>query len=371
MVEHLEYVAAQEGVPAEPEALNIIAQKADGGMRDALSIFDQLVSFTNGNITYRAVIDNLNVLDYEYYFRLTDHMLAGNVREALLTLNDILAKGFDGQNIISGLASHFRDLLVCRDPATLILFEVGASIRERYKETAQRCPDPLLYKAIELSAGCDLNYRLSRNKRLLLELTLIQLCQLTQSPPDDSKKKTLTQPVDSPVVTTQLPSGAGQPPPAAPPRKTAPPILSTSIKKMGKPNDKDDSAPAASAATEQLAPFTTEELAQYWNEYAQAIEGNEYLKNTMINCRPALQEDFHFEVSVHNPGQQDELLGDSIKLLPFLRRQLKNTRIQMRILISETNEKKTPYTTAEKYEHLLRVNPMFGKLIEELNLTPA
>ena len=139
MVEHLEYVSSCEGVTAEPEALNVIAQKADGGMRDALSIFDQVVSFTNGNIAYQAVIDNLNVLDYEYYFRLTDAMLSGNVRSAILILNDILSKGFDGQNIITGLASHFRDLLVCKDEATLILFEVGASIRERYKEMAKRC----------------------------------------------------------------------------------------------------------------------------------------------------------------------------------------------------------------------------------------
>ena len=179
MVEHLEYVASRENVTAEPEALNVIAQKADGGMRDALSIFDQVVSFTNGNITYQAVIDNLNVLDYEYYFRLTDSILAGNVRSSILTLNEILSKGFDGQNIITGLAAHFRDLLVCKDEATLILFEVGASIRGRYKEMAKRCPDQLLFKAIELANTCDLNYRASRNKRLLLELTLIQLCQLS------------------------------------------------------------------------------------------------------------------------------------------------------------------------------------------------
>ena len=182
MVEHLEYVASCEGVQAEPEALNVIAQKADGGMRDALSIFDQVVSFTNGNITYQAVIDNLNVLDYEYYFRLTEAMLSGSVRPALLLLNDILSKGFDGQHVITGLASHFRDLLVCRDESTLVLFEMGASIRERYKEMAKRCSDSWLFKAIELANTCDMNYRTSRNKRLLLELTLIQLCQLNQIP---------------------------------------------------------------------------------------------------------------------------------------------------------------------------------------------
>jgi len=189
IVEHLQYVAKQENITVEPAALNVIALKADGGMRDALSIFDQIVSFTNGNITYQAVIDNLNVLDYEYYFTLTEAILAGNVRNCLLTLNEILSKGFDGQNIITGLASHFRDLLVSKDPETLKLFETGAAVRERYRDLATRCSDKLLYAAIELANRCDLDYRNSRNKRLLLELTLIQLCQLTTTPADDVKKK--------------------------------------------------------------------------------------------------------------------------------------------------------------------------------------
>ena len=190
-VEHLQYVAQQEGAQAEENALNVIAQKADGGMRDALSIFDQVMSFTGGKITYQAVIDNLNVLDYEYYFRLTDAILTSNVRQAILLLNEILNKGFDGHNIITGLTGHFRDLLVCKDEQTLVLFEVGASIRTRYIEMAKRCDDTLLFRAIELANGCDLNYRLSRNKRLLLELACIQLCQLTiaTSEAEELKKK--------------------------------------------------------------------------------------------------------------------------------------------------------------------------------------
>jgi DNA polymerase-3 subunit gamma/tau len=190
IIEHLQYVAQQENIVAEPDALNVIAQKADGGMRDALSIFDQVVSFTSGNITYKSVIDNLNVLDYEYYFRFTDSILRGDVKACLLTLNEILEKGFDGQNIISGLATHFRNLLVCKDESTLVLFEVGASIRETYRETAKRCNEQLLYKSIELANRCDYEYRNSRNKRLLLELTLIQICQLTDaSSTGDEKKK--------------------------------------------------------------------------------------------------------------------------------------------------------------------------------------
>jgi DNA polymerase-3 subunit gamma/tau len=383
MVEHLEYVASQEGVTAEPEALNVIAQKADGGMRDALSIFDQVVSFTNGNITYRAVIDNLNVLDYEYYFRLTDSMLTGNVYQAILTLNEILGKGFDGQNIITGLASHFRDLLVCKDEATLILFEVGASIRERYKETAGRCHDQLLYRAIEIANGCDLNYRVSRNKRLLLELTLIQLCQLAQSNSDGSKKKLLIEPIDdsgkppppNAVVTTQLPPtpAPAAPPGAAEPARKAPrPMMSTSIKKLGKEEEQEaDKQTSASAVKEELlTPFHAADLIKLWDEYAQAMEGNAYLKGIMVNCKPVLQENYYFEVPVHNPGQQDELLNDSVKLLPYLRKHLKNSRIQMRIRISETNEKKLAYTSSEKYEHLISMNPLLGRLKEEFNLIP-
>lgn len=190
-VEHLQYVANQENVKTEPEALNVLAQKADGGMRDALSIFDQVVSFTGGNVTYKAVIENLNVLDYEYYFRLTDCILANNVVEGLLILNEILSKGFDGNNVVTGIASHFRDLLLCKDIKTAELFEVGASIRERYIETAKKCSNEFLYKAIELVNESDLNYRYSRNKRLLSDLTIIRLCQLSspQAGTEDQKKK--------------------------------------------------------------------------------------------------------------------------------------------------------------------------------------
>lgn len=189
-VEHLQYVASQENVQTEPEALNVLAQKADGGMRDALSIFDQVVSFTGGNVTYKAVIENLNVLDYEYYFRLTDCILANNVVDGLLILNEILSKGFDGNNVITGIASHFRDLLLCKDPKTAELFEVGASIRDRYIETARKCNNEFLYKAIDIVNESDLNYRLSRNKRLLSDLTIIRLCQLSspQTGLEDQKK---------------------------------------------------------------------------------------------------------------------------------------------------------------------------------------
>lgn len=400
MVEHLQYVSSQEGVTAEPEALNVIAQKADGGMRDALSIFDQVVSFTNGNITYQAVIDNLNVLDYEYYFRLTDAILSGNVRASLLILNEILGKGFDGQNIITGLAGHFRDLLVCRDESTLVLFEVGASIRERYKEMAKHCPDQLLFKAIELANTCDLNYRASRNKRLLLELTLIQLCQLTQVAVDDKKKALIEpiagtnpssqavnsgkpqQPPQAPSVTaaagapqvmsTHMPSSVPAPPPSTAPnpaRRTARP-MGISMKEIGVEKPKQQTVQQATTnVKEVVTPFDNDSLVREWDNYAATIDKKVYLKNTMINCKPTLQENYYFEVAVHNPGQQEELINNAIHILPFLRQHLTNSRIQMRVRIVEGNEKHLAYTSTEKLELLMKINPTLGRLRDEFNLT--
>ena len=400
MVEHLQYVSSQEGVTAEPEALNVIAQKADGGMRDALSIFDQVVSFTNGNITYQAVIDNLNVLDYEYYFRLTDAILSGNVRASLLILNEILGKGFDGQNIITGLAGHFRDLLVCRDESTLVLFEVGASIRERYKEMAKHCPDQLLFKAIELANTCDLNYRASRNKRLLLELTLIQLCQLTQVAADDKKKALIEpiagtnpssqavnsgkpqQPPQAPSVTaaagapqvmsTHMPSSVPAPPPSTAPnsvRRTARP-MGISMKEIGVEKPKQQTVQQATTnVKEVVTPFDNDSLVREWDNYAATIDKKVSLKNTMINCKPTLQENYYFEVAVHNPGQQEELINNAIHILPFLRQHLTNSRIQMRVRIVEGNEKHLAYTSTEKLELLMKINPTLGRLRDEFNLT--
>lgn len=183
-VAHLQYVAQSEGVVVDVNGLNVIAQKSDGGMRDALSIFDQLVSFCGNNITYQGVIDNLNVLDYEYYFKVVDAMLAGDVMSALLIFNDVLSKGFDAHHFITGLAAHLRDVLVSKDEKTLQLLEVGDDIRKRYMEQSQLCAPEFIYMALKIANDCDLDYRVSKNKRLLVELALIRLCQL-----HDEKKK--------------------------------------------------------------------------------------------------------------------------------------------------------------------------------------
>ncbi|OCW94994.1 DNA polymerase III, subunit gamma and tau [Macellibacteroides sp. HH-ZS] len=400
-VAHLQYVAASEGVTADADALNVIAQKSDGGMRDALSIFDQVVSYTGGNITYQTVIDNLNVLDYEYYFKLTEAILGTNVFNALLILNDILNKGFDGQHVITGLSSHFRDLLVCRDKEALVLFEVGATIRERYLSMAMRCPDTFLFKAIELANTCDLNYRASNNKRLLLELTLIQLCQLqAQSEGSDSKKKGIIEsiPQQAPVhsnssvqqvaqrtstVTTQTVPGNNISQPIQQNQTNIPvqtPVAAAnsgkkpmgmpraiSIKNIGEEKPADE-VKREVVQQEMVTSFREEELIRFWNLFADTAGEKVYLKNTMINCKPTLKENYVFEVAVHNPGQQQELENSAVDLLPYLRSNLRNTRIQMSIRIIESNEKHLAYTSTEKYDLLLRTNPVLTKLKEEFNL---
>ncbi len=183
---YLKYVAEQEGVDIEETGINVIAQKADGAMRDALSIFDQIVSFSGKKITYQDVIENLNVLDYEYYFKITDCFLKGEIPEVLTLFNDIIEKGFDGHHFITGLSTHFRDLLVCKDPKTVQLLQVGAEIQEKYAVQAELCDYTFLIRGIDIASECDLNYKTSQNKRLLVELSLIKIAQLAE------KKKPVT-----------------------------------------------------------------------------------------------------------------------------------------------------------------------------------
>jgi DNA polymerase-3 subunit gamma/tau len=385
IVEHLQYVASQEGISAEPEALNVIAQKVDGGMRDALSIFDQIVSYSGGNITYKSVIENLNILDYDYYFRFTDIILKGEVRNCMLLLNEIFRKGFDGQHIINGLASHFRDLLVCKDESTLILFEMGASIRDRYRDMAKQCTEQFLYQAISLANDCDLKYRESHNKRLLLELTLIQLCQLTPSGAQqpEEKKKSLHALTDMPATPAPLPPEAAKTfspeskktaEPAAPlsPGVANRPPRSTSIGKLASTNEPQlvHQPPVEKKNESGETPFGIEEITRCWDEYATKMpEQKGHLKNTMMNCKPVLKDNFRFEVVVYNPVQKDELLNESAEILKALRTQLKNSRIQFTVVIDETNEKKLAYTATEKFEHLNKINSLLSDLKEEFDLT--
>jgi len=402
IVEHLQYVAQEEGVATEPEALNVIAQKADGGMRDALSIFDQTASYTQGNITYKAVIENLNVLDYEYYFRLTDAILDGNVVNCLLILNDILNRGFEGQYIISGVASHFRDLLVCKDIKTAALFEVGASIREQYIETAKRCNNELLYKAIEIANECDLNYRISKNRRLLLEITLIKLCQLQDNPDRKEEKKNSlkpiekntvesrpestenrsknsesnSQPISQPVTTNKPQAGA---PPQAKPDTTAKPSSALSKKSalngMGislsslrnKKEEKADEDESETTINGNNA-FTEKQLIAAWDEYAENLKGEPLLKNTMNLYKPKLISEVIFEVEVNTEINKEYLTSNSMSLLTFLRGKVKNDDLTMTIKIAKGNAITKPLTSREIFDEMAEKNPALQRLSDEFGL---
>ena len=415
-VNHLSYVASKEGITAEPEALNVISLKADGGMRDALSIFDQVVSFTGGNITYKSVIDNLNVLDYEYYFRLTDCFLENKVSDALLLFNDVLNKGFDGSHFVTGLASHFRDLLVSKDSVTISLLEVGASIRQRYQEQAQKCPLPFLYRAMKLCNDCDLNYRTSKNKRLLVELTLIQVAQLTTEGDDVSGgrspkqiiKPVFAQPVAaqqpqavsvSPVVAQQSQTVSASPvqqvsatsmSPAAtqvPANNTATPhreerkipvmkmsSLGVSIKHP-QPAQEIQNADKASTVQAEVQPeedfvFNERDLNYYWLEYSSSLPKEQVATaKRMQMIRPVIIDNSStFEVLVDNEMAAKDFTMLIPELQSYLRGRLKNSKVTMTVRVSEAKETIRPVGRVEKFQIMAQKNQALMELKEEFGL---
>lgn len=415
-IAHLAYVASQEGVTAEPEALNVIALKADGGMRDALSIFDQVVSFTGGNITYQNAIENLNVLDYEYYFRLTDHLLANKVTDSLLLFNDVLNKGFDGNHFITGLSSHFRDLLVSKDTSTLPLLQVGASIRERYQVQAQKCPLPFLYRAMKLCNDCDLNYRTSKNKRLLVELTLIQLAQITSGEEEaisgGRSPKQVIKPIFNAQATTQVAHPDRQPSvskpqqaqpapkpaptqPAQPPQSMAATLLAqekkeekkipvmrmgglgVSIKQHPQASstvaDKAPTAPVATSSTAQQPEedyiFNERDINYYWQEYAGQLPVEQVaIAKRMHNMRPTLLNDTTFEVTVDNEIISKEFTVMIPAIQDYLRTRLKNRKVTMTVRVSAPTEKTRAYSRVERFQMMAQKNNALLKLKEELGL---
>lgn len=405
-VQHLTYVASKEGITAEPEALNVIALKADGGMRDALSIFDQVVSFTGGNITYKSVIENLNVLDYEYYFRLTDSFLENKVSDALLLLNDILNKGFDGSHFITGLSSHFRDLLVGKDAATLGLLEVGASIRQRYQEQAQKCPLPFLYRAMKLCNDCDMNYRTSKNKRLLVELTLIQVAQLTTEGDDVSHGRGPKQAI-KPIFTQTAAAQQTQSAPATPqpqsqteakpvPAPSAVPdavlkaqvkeekkvplmnrsSIGLSIKNPQKTPAQQQSAAAAAYAAQTVAAqpeedyiFNEKDLNYYWQEYAGRLPiEQKSIAMRMQNMRATLLNDTTFEVMLDNEMIAKEFTMLIPELQTYLRVRLKNRKVTMTVRVSEATENVRAFSRVEKFQMMAQKNSALLQLKEKFGL---
>lgn len=401
-VAHLQYVAQKENIKAEPEALNIIAQKAEGGMRDALSIFDQVASYTGGNITYKGVIENLNVLDYEYYFKLTDCFVENKVSEAMLLLNEVLKKGFDGNHFITGLATHLRDLLVSKDAATLPLLKVGESIRKRYQEQAQKCDQKFLYRAMKLVNDCDLNYRASKNKRLLVELTLIQCAQLTLPDADDlvggrSPKRRLKpifkqQAVQATAKQPQSQTGGAvattptngtdtgmrkSPLPEIKIERKIPVVkagyIGMSIRhgaKKEEPTEKPKQPTVVNEADYEDYMFNAKDLSYYWRDFANNHLPIEEKANSarMMNMTPKLLNDTTFEVLVDNEMVQKYMH----KLLPdiqaYLREQLHNRKITMTVRVSEPNEVVRAYSQVERFALMNKRNPKLMKLKQTFGL---
>ena len=412
-VAHLKHVAESEGIKYEEEALNVIARKADGGMRDALSIFDQVASFTNGNITYAQTIENLNVLDYDYYFEVTDRLLEVDIPQVMLLLDKVLNKGFEAGHFIGGLAAHFRDLLVSRDAQTLPLLEVAESVRARYAEQAARCTPQFLYAALKLCNDCDINYRTAPNKRLLVELTLIQVAQLLQQedvPPSGRRPTLRLLPIFKPAADQAPTAGAPQQKTSAPPSAnvgTASPAMTpTAVTRPAAPRPMPTQRtaqqqlaaarlqtvsltrkplPAASAettigaatSTTSTAPtelryeaFTVEQLEYLWMRFANELPPEQLAEAGRLKMiRPQLGEAQRVVGVVENEAAAAYLNKIVPQLTAFLRRELNNDGVTVVFAVStERREKKRVFSPREIFRNMVETNEAFRQLAIELQL---
>lgn len=389
IVSQLKHVAKSENIDAEEEALNVIAVKSDGGMRDALSIFDQVSSYSNGKVTYQNTIDNLNVLDYDYYFRLTRALLGGDLSNALLIFNEILNHGFDGQHFITGLSAHFRDLLICKDPATLVLLEVGANIRNQYQLQSADCPVEFLYAGLRICNDCDLAYKESKNKRLLVELALIRTSQLMDSKKkipeliDDDKPlpilplKDIIKEVEEKQIEYVTPSEpvVSKPLQAAIPSKTAEPVTDSSkslgklsgynsirtLRKNTESKKADNETPVffEEIKTVLNQSFDKQDLLRTWLDYGKKITEDIHLSNAIKAVKPELVDDHVFEVLVTNQVLFRKMDEMRVKVESFMKEHLKNDQIKMKVRLTESVENLRPFTDRERLEAMAKKNPNF------------
>jgi len=422
IAEQLKYVADHEGYTTEPEALNVIAQKADGAMRDALSIFDQVAAASMGNITYRAAIDNLNVLDYDYYFRLVDAFADNNVEQSLLVYKDVRDHGFDSRVFINGVAAHLRELVVAHSPELVPLMEVTGEIAERYKQQAVRCPLGKLYQAMDLCNTCDLNYINATNKRFIVELTLIKICQLfggeTVAPtaPQPLRKvapaapaapapqrQAAPAPAPQPVQSAQSAQSAPQPQaPVAPPvRPVRPapaprpqatpggkvaglssvsikaPISGTAVPQSQQPSGsnaaetgkKNDIRPLNSPRNEA---YTDDAFREGWREFVRQHEKEAMLYNAMIKGFPsATGEPFHYEFVVDNPAQKDKIESFMPDILQSLRNFVSNDSIMLSVKVRERQPGEKIWNQTELMKEAAERNPKVLEFIKKYQLSLA
>lgn len=416
IAEQLKYVADHEGYTTEPEAINVIAQKADGAMRDALSIFDQVAAASMGNITYRAAIDNLNVLDYDYYFRLVDAFADNNVEQSLLVYKDVRDHGFDSRVFINGVAAHLRELVVAHSPELVSLMEVTGEIAERYKQQAARCPLGKLYQAMDLCNTCDLNYINATNKRFIVELTLIKICQLfggeTVAPtaPQPLRKVAPAAPAAPAPQRQAAPAPAPQPVQAAPqpqapvaqpvrPVRPAPvprpqttpggkvaglssvsikaPISGTAVPQSQQPagsnatetEKKNDIRPLNSPRNEA---YTDDAFREGWREFVRQHEKEAMLYNAMIKGFPsATGEPFHYEFVVDNPAQKDKIESFMPDILQSLRNFVSNDSVMLSVKVRERQPGEKIWNQTELMKEAAERNPKVLEFIKKYQLSLA
>ena len=407
-VDHLKHVADQEGITYEEQALAVIAEKADGGMRDALSIFDQAASFCQGNITYEKVIEDLNVLDAENYFQIIDLAVANKVSDIMVLLNNVINKGFDGGLLIQGLAKHVRNVLMAKDPQTLPLLEVSDQQRQRYQEQAKHCETRFLYQALKLMNQCDINYRQSSNKRLLVELTLIEIAQITQ-PDDDAsagrrprRLKTLfknlirqSQPQNAtPQVVAAKPVVSAKPNaiskrahsenPNPQPKPSAPacPAMKiggigfswNNLRNQGKPSKMKIIPGSVSAAVEQQtdAVFSQEDLELQWMAMCNRMPKELYgIATRMKNMNPVIIELPRIEVTVDNALIKQEMDDFRGRIVNTLKQSLQNANITLDIRVAEHQEQAKILSRREQFELMSKENPAIEKLRQAFDLELA
>lgn len=399
--QHLVHIAKEQGVEADEEALHIIAQKADGAMRDALSIFDRVVSFSGKQLTRKAVTENLNVLDYETYFIATDHILNNNIPELLLQFNDILSRGFDGHHFIAGLASHFRDLMVCKNPPTIHLLEVGDGTKKKYYEQSQKTDMAFLLKGIEMANDCDLKYKTSRNQRLLVELCLMQLASITF---DGEKKKSkhfiipatffistntpkVPLPKATPNVVEETKAEVVEPekpvvekailPKLKIPASSKGKVSGLSLSSIRKKKEHLDAKLAEEVQHEELPTeeFKEEDLIKHWIEYTKKLddEGAKIVASIFDITDKEKREKLTIKgtmihIEVPNASMQMDIHGAQYGILSYVRKKLSNYDISIQVDVNEEVSKKYVFSAADKYEKLLEINPVIGLLRQEFGL---
>ena len=392
---YLKKIATKENIEADDDALHIISQKADGAMRDALSIFDRVISFSGKNLTREAVTQNLNVLDYDTYFTMTDLLLENKIPNVLNNFNEILSKGFEGHHFISGLATHFRDLLVAKDTSTISLLEVGDNAKKKYLNQSSKASISFLIQSIEKANQCELNYKISKNQRLLVELTLMQIASITF---DGEKKKpsnyiipatfftSISPPLKKEItldvkVKNDLktpPKVVDKEPLASSTQISKPPILknikrrsnSLSLKSIHHQKDIKKTTTEINYDDYPRKPFTESELQTAWKDFQKFLikKGEKSIASILATDIPTLQENFHIQFILPNKLMEDQLKQVKPKLIKFIRESLNNYGISLNIVVNETIEKKFAYTPQEKYNKLLEKNAFLKDLKDTFQL---